>query len=197
MVRQALAASAATLFLIAGSPGAHGVEQEELPFSDARTYLLVGGSNGIELFHQPATDSADNGVGFNLRFGKRVASHFAVESQFDRVSGYDSTASGANIWTIGTNVKAFLLTDRVQPYMLVGMGGIFATGKVLEMGKVVDVNGNGFMGRFGVGLDVYATERIGISLESAYVLPTSGASDFENITISWSLFYRFDNEDDE
>ena len=39
-------------------------------------------------------------------------------------------------------------------------------------------------------------ERIGISLETAYVLPTSSASDFENITISWSLFYRFDNEDD-
>jgi len=197
MVRQALVASAATLFLIAGSLGAHGVEQEELPFADARTYLLVGGSNGIELFHQPATDSADNGVGFNIRFGKRVASHFAVESQFDWIGGFGITrpaATGsADIWTIGTNVKAFLLTDRVQPYMLVGMGGIFATGKV----GVADVTGNGFMGRFGVGLDVYATERIGISLESAYMLPTSGASDFENITISWSLFYRFDNEDDE
>ena len=55
----------------------------------------------------------------------------------------------------------------------------------------------GFMGRFGLGLDVYITERIGISLESDYVLPTGRANNFNNFTVSWSLFYRFDNEDDE
>ena len=49
----------------------------------------------------------------------------------------------------------------------------------------------------GAGLDVYVTERIGISLESAYVLATGRSGNYDNITVSWSLFYRFDNEDDE
>jgi len=204
MVRQALAASAAILFSIASSTGAQAVEQEDLPFADARTYLMAGGSNGIELFDLGADETAGNGVGLHVRFGKRVASHFAVESQIDWIGGFDLSepspiggdrrTGSVDIWTMGLNVKAFLLTDRVQPYMLVGMGGIFVTGNIGF--DAVDITGNGFMGRFGVGLDFYATERIGMSIETAYVLPTSSASGFEHITVHWGIFYRFNNEDD-
>ena len=185
MLRQALAVGAVTALLIAGSTNVRAVEQEELPFADARTYFQIGGTNGIENFDI----AADSGVGFNLRYGKRVAARFAVEAQFDWMTGFDRPAGAGSIdlWTLGANTKYYFLTDRVQPFLLLGIGGLFATG---------NLNGSGFMGRFGAGLDVYATERIGISLETAYVLPTVGSTRFDNITISWSLFYRFDNEDD-
>ena len=199
MLRRALAASAVTLFLIVGSLDARAEEQADLPFADARTYFLAGGTNGIETFDLPSTVQADNGVGFNFRYGKRVAPHFSVEAAFDWIGGFDLDAAplagSVDIWTLGANVKAFLLTDRVQPFLLVGMGGLFVSGG----NPIPDIrdDGAGFMGRFGLGLDVYITERLGVSLESAYVLPTGRANNYNNITVSWSVFYRFDNEDDE
>ena len=200
MLRRALLVSAVTASLIAASVEARADDEPEaLPFADARTYFQAGGTNGIETFDLPSSVQADNGLGFNLRFGKRVDPHFAVEAAFDWIGGFglkEAPLTGSvDVWTLGVNVKAYLLTDRVQPFLLLGMGGLFVTG-----GNTIQNlrdNGSGFMGRFGAGLDVYVTERIGISVESAYVLPTGRSGNYDNITIGWSLFYRFGNEDDE
>ena len=70
-----------------------------------------------------------------------------------------------------------IMAGRIQPYALAGLG---ATIVVTEQGNApgfIPSHGDsvGFVMRFGLGVDFYATENIVLSFEGAYALSTGSA----------------------
>ena len=46
----------------------------------------------------------------------------SLEAQLEYVDGFNDSPVNVDIWNVMGNVKAFILTDRFQPYALFGMG---------------------------------------------------------------------------
>jgi len=153
-------------------------------------YLGLAGSVGIYTEADGNVD-VDEALGLNARAGYRLHPHFAVEGSFEWLSEADISVSGSRVASLesftGTaNGKAFLLTGRVQPFALIGIGG---------MGITVDRGGSGgesgFAARFGGGVDIYITENFLAAIDASYVLPTGDVDGADFVSIGWGFGYRF------
>ena len=92
--------------------------------------------------------------------------------------------------TLTVNSKAYLLTGRFQPFLLVGAGFMHFDAKD-ALGLGLSVDGDGFAARFGGGLDFYLTPNVVIALDGSYVLPTGDADGLNYVSWSLGLQYRF------
>ena len=91
---------------------------------------------------------------------------------------------------ITTDLKGFLLTGRLQPFALVGIGTTI--GEVRDsFGAGLEIEEADFVARFGGGLDFYLTESLALTLDASYVLPTGDLADFDYVSLGWGLQYRF------
>jgi opacity protein-like surface antigen len=152
-------------------------------------YLGAGALLSIENF---GCDS-DNAWGYNVRAGRRINDLFAVEaewehpvSKFDdsnRLDGFNRLNGDINVWNVTANGKLYPVQGQFQPYALVGLG-------YGQADLPHDDNG-GFITRFGLGLDVLATDNFGVNAEVGYVLGTGDLNNFDQIPISVGLFYNF------
>ena len=141
---------------------------------------------------------ADDSWGLNARVGYRLHPHFAAELQYEWYDDFDIEVFGIKAaeldgWSLGVNGKGYLLTGRFQPYVLVG-GGLLDVEIEDTLGLGLSEDEEAFMWRFGVGLDSYLVGEPGnmvLSIEAAYVLPTSDLDDFEFWTLGIGLQYRF------
>ncbi len=81
------------------------------------------------------------------------------------------------------NGKLHLMTGRIQPFLMYGLG-------------VMRVAGNGvsdtdFAMRGGGGLDFWVTENIAVGAETEYVVPISNVRHFDYISVGLAMKYRF------
>jgi opacity protein-like surface antigen len=173
-------------------------------------YLQAGGVYAFENFGgferfavgPGNTDIAhDNSWGYQVRGGYRVHPMVAVETEWehyldfesdpDRGSPGDFAGLDLEAWMLSANGKFYPLDGRIQPYALFGMGWQHAE---FERGDNWELNDDAFALRFGVGVDVYFTEMIGMAAEGGYVLPVTGEladEDVDIIPLSVSVFVRF------
>jgi opacity protein-like surface antigen len=155
-------------------------------------YLGLAGSVGVFPELEDDADDfgadVDTGLGLNARAGYRFHPHIAAEAEFEWVrSAIEFGGADVDFDTlVGTvNAKAFLLTERFQPFVMVGIGG---------MGVVVDdadASDSGFAARFGGGIDIYITRNFYGAIDASYVLPTGDVDDFDLVSIGWGFGYRF------
>ena len=82
------------------------------------------------------------------------------------------------------NGKAFVLTERFQPFLMIGLGGMGVRGDA-------DSGDSGFAARFGGGIDIYITRSFYGALDASYVLPTGDVDDFDLVSIGWGFGFRF------
>lgn len=175
-------------------------------------YLGVNGVYAISLFQNEinelagADDHFDLGdsPGVNARLGYRIFSWFAVEAQYEWVQSMDLKLLGIDLGdfkpnTVTGNLKFFLPTWRIQPYLLVGAG--VALWDVES--PVYSQSSTGFAGRVGLGLDTYLTKHWVFNVEGTGVLNTNDIdpsridSDITSIShlyyfsISAGITYRF------
>jgi opacity protein-like surface antigen len=92
---------------------------------------------------------------------------------------------------LSLNGKFSPLDGRIQPYAIVGGGWVNA-----QADRVANtIHQSSFGMRFGVGVSVFITDRSGVALEAAYILPLTGVlaggDRFDTIPITASLFFRF------
>jgi opacity protein-like surface antigen len=156
------------------------------------------------------------GVGLHARVGYRFHPHFAAEGQFEWISewtinGRDSertnpTSSSevgrAEAWTATANVKFYLLTGRVQPYLVGGIGLMRFQGDnrsplipansrpIFEL-NTDGVRDYGFASRWGGGVDIYFTDQLSLVLGASYVIPEGQIDPYDYVSIEWGLQYRF------
>jgi opacity protein-like surface antigen len=190
------------------APRAVVVQEEEIDYAAPGFYIGAGGAYGIELFagHDARVD---NSGGFHVRAGYRIIPNLAVEVLYENFLQFDSDPGSVDAWTTTVNAKGYILTGRYQPYVLLGLGYIAGNGSGgnpdgpggvapdvslnPQHGASTDVAnpGNGFLMRFGVGMDAYITEHLSMGPEIAYDLPFGGASNLDLIDISLGLRYKF------
>ena len=165
--------------------------EESSSYSRSGFYLGVGGLYGIEDFDNTGSLEFDNGPGFNFRLGYRFHPNIAVEAMGERVDAFDldgSSNAEINTWTGTLNGKFFALTERFQPYGLVGLGAVRAKA---DGNAVINNSETDIAFRFGGGLDSYITESWVIELELSYVHPTGDVDDVNYLSLGGGIQYRF------
>jgi len=164
----------------------------------------------------------DNTGGYQLRAGYRINEWVAAELEWEHIINYaakgqadwydgariyDSASAKADLSTyaLTANAKFFPLPGRFQPYALVGAGWLnvqsdqeqykFEGDDAWTGASEYGIDEDSFGMRFGLGLDAYITDEVGVAAEVGYVLPLTGNMadyDIEYVPMSLSLFYRFD-----
>ena len=155
-------------------------------FARDGVYLGLGGTLGIYAEH---ADDLDEPVGLNARVGYRMHPHLAAEGEFEWLPEADVDGTNATVqaWTTTANVKAFVLTDRIQPFLLIGMGFMVGEGSA---GGSSSTEGE-FAARFGTGVDLYVTHNFLATFDIHYVLPTDNLDELDYVRIGWGIGYRF------
>lgn len=191
------------LALLLGLPVGAVADDSEPNFARSGWYLGVGGVGAsfestdgeLDDFFGVDHADADTGLGFNLRAGYRGHEHLAVEAAFELMDDTEFDLSNAhsgkiNTWTLMAITKPYLMTGRVQPFLLAGVGLMHAKVPNLEPGGP-SISATEFAVRFGGGVDFYLTEHVVVAIGLDYVLPTDEISEFDYLAFEWSLNYRF------
>lgn len=186
---------------------------EDNPYARNGFYIGLAGSFGIDAAAEEELEKQSGlklrigeDIGLHARLGYRFHPRLAAEYQFEWITDVDidvqavpfgTGAFSLERWTNTANVKAYLATDTVQPFLLLGLGvmTVEIDGSPVEVMPGIfqrlAVQKTDFAARFGAGLEVYATEQIVINLDASYVLPAGGLEDFDYVSIGWGFQYRF------
>lgn len=137
----------------------------------------------------------DMPVGWNVYGGYRVHPNFALEAEFEMMTGSDVKVFGATFAEIETraftgNAKLFLLPGQFQPFALVGIGVVHAEAKD-KVGLGLSSRDEDFGARFGGGADFYFTENIALSARVTYMLATGDVDEADYVSFGGGLQYRF------
>jgi opacity protein-like surface antigen len=195
---------------------------DENPYAQPGPYMIVAGLNAFQDFQDTPVDF-DNTLGLAIRGGYRFGGFLAAEGAFEFLSGFDAsvdfpppvppgvpnpapiTAEGGNFTA---NVKAYLpWWGRIQPYGLVGVGGMWgklrtgwSTGTVCtpgytgwwcsgtysELGR-----GGSFLSRFGGGVEFWLSEQLGLMVDATYNIPTGTFKDLHYTSLTWGAVFKF------
>lgn len=163
-------------------------------------------TSGLSVFRQPRQPySVDDSLGFNLRYGQRLQSWFALELEYEWMKGFEiAQADGVVIGTydpdvVTLNGRFILPFWRTHPYLLVG-GGLITYEMTFEPNfAVFNVSGSGFAFRTGGGVEVYLTKHIVVNAEATFLINTDrfelakapAIEDLYYLSISGGLAYRF------
>ncbi len=188
---------------------------EDNPYARNGFYIGLAGSFGIDAAAEEELEKQSGlnlrvgeDIGLQARLGYRFHPRFAAEAQFEWITDVDIDVQGVPFgkgafqlerWASTANVKAYLATDTVQPFLLVGLGvlTVEVDGSPVEVDTALgvfqglSVKETDFAARFGVGLEVYATEQIVINLDASYVLPAGNVENFDYVSIGWGFQIRF------
>ncbi len=165
--------------------------QDSSIYSRSGVYAGIGGVYAIEDFDFAQSSRIQNAAGFNFRLGYRFHPNMAIEAMGERVDPFDVDSFPGyelNTWTGTFNGKFFALTDRVQPYGLLGIGVMQAQGK--GPGFRTDTE-TAMAFRYGGGIDFYLTEILVFNLETSYVAPTDDVRAFNYYTLGGGIQVRF------
>ncbi len=154
-------------------------------------YGTVNGVVGVESFDISGVDF-DSSVGVSGRLGSHITPNFSLEGQVEYAGTFDWNMFGESVEVSSTllavNGRLYLLTGRVQPYVLGGMGWGFTD---LDSSVGISADDSGWVGRVGGGADIYINDQVGITLDAIYNITTGDIEDLNYLSIGWGLFYRF------
>lgn len=163
-------------------------------YSKAGPYLGLGAAFGFDDFDLSDYFDIDPAYGLDVWAGYRFHPHVAAETQIEYLNGFKTELHGFELsknqtvtWT--TNLKAFLLTGRFQPFAYVGIG---LGWQQIEL-SIVDRSADflGFAARFGGGVDFYITEHLALQANASYVLPTGELDGFGYTSMVVGAQFRF------
>jgi opacity protein-like surface antigen len=140
--------------------------------------------------------SVSDSRGASAVLGLRLGSRFALELvgeryddlDFDLDVGGTRTEGEIEVWTGMLMGKIFLLTGRVQPYLMAGAG--YVRGEV-DVDDVEEV-GHAALGRAGLGIDLYLNRNWVLGVQGAYSRGISSELDeLRYFTVGGSVLFRF------
>jgi opacity protein-like surface antigen len=141
--------------------------------------------------------NADAALGVNLRIGYRLHPQVAAEIETTwrpesdvKVRSGTGPATKAEVesWMAGANAKGYLFLGRIQPYVLVGAGGLIVETK----GSGLSNQEASFAMNFAGGADFFVTDHVSINAELRWMLPVGNRLDgFDEFSLLWGLQYHF------
>ncbi|HEU4428815.1 MAG TPA: porin family protein [Myxococcota bacterium] len=171
------------VIMLALALGATGAAAQD--FARSGLYGQVNGVATFESFDGVPSSGLDTGIGASGRLGFRMTPNIAVEGlveysgDFSDISGLDLTST-----LFLANARYYFLTDRIQPYAALGLGG-----QIFHIDPGPDEGA--FAVRFGGGLDYYISETWGLTGEFAYNVATGDLDDLNYMSLGWGAFFRF------
>jgi hypothetical protein len=145
----------------------------------------LGGATAVEFFDGDGASGEEVGLGLNVRTGFRCSERESAELEFEWIEGFDGERpEDAALWVLTSNAKIALLTGRIQPFLLAGIGILH--GDPASRGPHTDLTG-----RLGGGVDVFVTQQLAVSLDASYVIPTGTVQQLDAVSIGWGLRYHF------
>ncbi len=188
--------------------GSASAQQEFSEFGTTPSpYISLAGVYGLCNFSDSAGsnqescgDELENSFGMNIRVGYRFNRWVAVEGQVEWMAGFDAkdvsnwgepglTSASADTLAFTVNARFYPLIGRIQPYALIGLGGVNSW---LNSNLGSSATFTSFAGRFGVGLDIYITPNIALTSEFAYTAATEGQATFYGPWVWWTENSGFD-----
>jgi len=166
-------------------------------FNDPGPYVGLGASWLHQGFQDnTATGDFGNSWGANARFGYRLTEIFGVEGIYeyaDDFGAHQVAPKGARIRTnsFSVNGKLIVPAGRFNPYLLGGVGFLNADADPSIADRNWDADGTNFMGRFGGGMDLWATENVALYVDASYTIPVGGVSDLYHFSLGWGAKYAF------
>ncbi len=158
---------------------------------------------------------SDDAWGVNVRLGYRLHPAWAAEWQFEGAwkfktegrfdipqNGQTSPSSRRRIgrtdsYVTTANLRFYPFTeamDRVQPYVVAGLGSAVFVSRSKSFGTAADDDrwhtDPGWVGRAGLGVDVYGNEHWALTVEGSYVVPRGQASDFQYGSVAFGFLWR-------
>ncbi len=160
-------------------------EKAELPYTRRGLVAGLGAAAGVEFFDGDSATGAEPAGGVAARAGFRCTERMSSELEYEWQRGFDVDGGHPeSLWALTSNAKLHLLTGRVQPFALLGIG--FLHGDIPGYKQRLDLTG-----RLGGGIDVYASEAIAISLDASYVIPTGNVQKLDYISLGAGVQYHF------
>ena len=156
-------------------------------------YLGAGLGLGFEQFEDTGGLDIDTGIGFDGWAGLRFDPNFAAELQLEYIDRFDTSVGGVdidgNVLAFTGNLKTYLMTGRVQPFAVIGIGFLWA--EVEGLGA--SVSDTGFAARFGGGVDLYTYTWPNVSLgaTASYVKTAADFDDLDYVSLVLGFQYRF------
>lgn len=169
-----------------------------------------------------AVGRSDDGWSVSGRGGYRCHPRYSVGVNLEYFGGFDTDWSGAtgmgsddiDMFVGAVDIKGFLATGRLQPFLLIGGGTMAVQTKVTNptavqksspvdpqtvpptylpnRGPVIQSRSyQDFVFRFGGGIDVYATENVVVNVGATYLLPVGLVKTLDLFTIGGGIEYRF------
>ena len=188
-----LLATTLTGLIVAGAAASEDFDERGL-------YVGVSGVYSATLFQEEALSygglpselaRVSDSKGVSARLGYRLMSWIALEIQYewlDTIEFSNATLgqfAEYNPQTVTANVKLFLPSGSLQPYLLVGAGvGFWELDTLAFPGTLPPVaggrsSGEGFTGRAGLGLNFHMTDHVALNLEGVGVLNTTTLDPYE------------------
>ncbi len=133
--------------------------------------------------------------GLDARVGYRFHPRLAGEVQLQwfpeaDIEFFDVKALELETLIFTGNVKGYLLTGRIQPFLLVGAGLMHFDVKD-KLGVGLRAKEEDFAARFGGGVDVYFDPNIAVVIDAGNVLPTGDLDGLDYVSFSVGFQYRF------
>jgi hypothetical protein len=170
---------------------------KDAPLDRSRFYVGLGAIVGLEdlnVGNQPAgpggssasVDVNDVNWGGEVRAGYRFHPHLAAELQGQYNGLYDVKANtigrplvgSVEVITSTANLKVYPLTGMVQPYLLGGVGMMWADTEDRAAGAKLPLGDVEFAGRGGLGVDVYISPMLAVYAEGSYVAAAGGLAGY-------------------
>ena len=168
-----------------------GSGDDESSFSREGAYVGVYGIKSYERFDTGGSGVSvgDSDLGIGAKVGYRFSGNVALEVVGENVTGFSvedsNVESDLDLMNFGVIGKYYLGTERIQPYLLAGIG--------LARADVRDFNydDDGGFFRFGLGLDVYITANIALFGEANYNRMIGGVDDLDHVDLQVGVMFRF------
>ena len=210
MKKRWLAAAALMAGFVSVTAQALALPLENEDLDRPRFYLGLGALVGIEDLNvgkQPfgaggsavGVDVADQNWGGEVRAGYRFHPHLAAELQGQYNGLYDVKAEtvghpllgSVEVVTTTANLKAFVLRGPVQPYVLGGVGIMWADTEDRVAGAKLPLGDVEFAGRGGLGVDFYLSPMLAVNLEGSYVAAAGGLAGYNVAALGAGVQWHF------
>ena len=162
-------------------------------FSEPGLYVGLGGLVAIPTDLESGIDFATGGL--TARAGYRLHPRFAAELHYEWLDSFEPSFffSDEEIepWALTADARLYLLTSRVQPFLLAGAGILHAERERTLFGQSSASDSTEFAARIVVGLDDYVFGGMADTFDTAYLLPTGPLEDLDYLALTLGLQYRF------
>ena len=190
MIAKTTVLGIALMAMIGVATQAQAERQAEDDFSSPGLYAGLGFAVGFENF-DPGFIDMGTPVGFDSWLGYRVIPNLAAELELGYLNGFEPdgvpSSAGLDVLAFTGNLKAYLLTGRVQPFVLVGIG---LTDFIVSAPGLSE-HETDFAARFGGGIDVYLTESFALQVKTSYMLTTRDLDGLDYVDLTFGGQIRF------